>query len=88
MNMINEWFYKAVHKQPPNSLGGWSKNKPINLSRRNALRSRPSNWTLQTRYLSVAKALQTLANVTKNRKTKQIARRDAKYFYMKAKGMG
>ena len=75
------WFKKAVFAKKPNTLGGWSKDKGTETRRRLALGSRPKNWTLKHRRLSTARALQALANVTKDRGTKQKAISDAKYFY-------
>jgi len=81
-----KWFQVAVMKRPPYTLGGWSKSKPPSVRRRLAVASRPKNWTLKKRYLSAARALQALANVTKDRSTKKAALVDARYFYKKAKG--
>jgi len=82
---LKKWFKKAVMKKPPYSLGGWKKTQPTNLRRQKALSSRPKNWTLKHRYLSAGRALQALANVTKDRPTKEIAMRDARYFFKKCK---
>ena len=49
--------------------------------RAKALASRPKNWTLKKRKLSAGRALIALANVTKDKKTKQLAKKDAKYFF-------
>jgi len=81
--MRKQWFQKAIKNKPPNTLGGWNKNQTPSTRRRLALQSRPRNWTLKHRYLSAARALQALANVTKDRRTKVIARMDARYFFAK-----
>jgi|TARA_Y100000310_G_C20670027_1_gene809730 hypothetical protein len=78
-----KWFKKAVFAKKPNTLGGWSKDKGMDSRRKLALGSRPKNWSLPRRRLSAARALQALANVTKDRGTKQKALADAKYFYKK-----
>lgn len=81
MKRERKWFQKAVARRPPNSLGGWSKSLSAEARRRKALASRPRTWKLSTRYLSAARALQALANVTRDAETKRKALADAKYFY-------
>ena len=83
--MKTNWFQRAVKEKPPYDLGGWKKNLPGKTRRLLALRSRPKNWTLKHRYLSTARALNALANVTRDKQTKVNARVDAKYFYKKYK---
>lgn len=81
--MVRKWFKKAIYARPPYTLGGWSKKLPASTRRRRALASRPKNWSLKRKYLSTARALQALANVTKDRATKRVALIDAMYFYKK-----
>ena len=81
-----KWFRKAVMKKPPYKLG-WKKTQSTSRRRQVALASRPKNWKLKTRYLSTARALTSLSNVTKDRRTKTLARADAKYFYKRYRGM-
>jgi len=76
-----KWFQKAVRDKPPYTLGGWNKKQSTSTRRRLALASRPKNWTLKHRRLSAARALQALANVTKDKRTGELAGRDASYFY-------
>ena len=76
-----KWFKKAVLEKPPYNLGGWHKNQSVSLRRRHAIASRPKNMTLRHRRLSAARALQALANVTKDKATKRAALSDARYFY-------
>lgn len=83
--MKKKWFQKAVMDKPPYSLGGWSKSQSTDVRRRHALESRPKNWTLNHRRLSAARALQALANVTKDSQTKLKAGQDARYFFALAK---
>lgn len=79
-----EWFKEAVEAHEPDTLGGWSKDiKETTKRRRLALSSRDKNSTMKERYLSVARALQALSNVTKDTQTKKIASNDAKYFLKK-----
>lgn len=82
---MSNWFKKAVKNKPPYNLGGWSKKQSNERRRKLALQSRPRNWTLKHRYLSAARALQALTNITKDETTKVKALRDAKYFYDKYK---
>jgi len=79
--MPKKWFQEAVKKRPPYNLGGWSKSQSPETRRRLALASRPSNWSLHKRRLSAARALQALANVTKDPATKRAAQADANYFF-------
>jgi len=79
--MAKKWFSKAVRAKPPYSLGGWKKSLPAAARRRKALASRPKNWSLKKRRLSAGRALLALANVTRDRKTKELAMLDAKYFF-------
>jgi len=79
--MVKKWFNKAVRDKPPYSLGGWSKSQPIGLRRGKAIASRPKNWTPAHRRLSAGRALVALANVTKDKRTRELARRDARYFF-------
>ncbi|RKX66379.1 MAG: hypothetical protein DRP42_03275 [Tenericutes bacterium] len=83
MNTKRKWFKKAVYKRKPNTLGGWHKWQSARTRRRYALASRPRGWSLKTRYLFAARALQALANVTQDPETKRVATADAKYFYRK-----
>ena len=78
--MTTKWFKKAVDDKPPYTLGGWKTTQTATTRRRLALSSRPRNWTKKHRYRSAAQALQALANVTRDKKTKLKATADAKYF--------
>ena len=74
-----KWFQEAVLDKPPYKLG-WKKSQSKRVRRQTALASRPKNWTLDHKRLSASRALQALANVTKDKKTKRLARMDAEYF--------
>lgn len=78
-----KWFKEAVEEKKPYSLGGWSKGQSASVRRRRALDSRPRNWSLKRRYLSSSRALQSLANVTRDKQTKLKAGADANYFLKK-----
>lgn len=82
-----KWFKKAVEEKPPYTLGGWRKTQAAETRRKKALASRPKNWLLKKRYISAARALQALANVTEDSATEKKAIMDAKFFFKKAKGM-
>jgi len=82
--MVKKWFTKAVRDKPPYTLG-WKKTQSTNTRRRNALASRPKNWSLDKKRLSAGRALIALANVTKDKKTEELAKRDATYFFRKKK---
>lgn len=56
---------------------GWNKNDAMDKRRRIALRNRDGDE------LATARALQALANVTKDPETKRKAQADAKYFFKK-----
>lgn len=78
--MARKWFRKAVMKKPPYKLG-WGKRQKTSERRRNAISSRPKGWSLRRKRLSAGRALIALANVTKDRKTRELARKDAKHFF-------
>lgn len=76
-----KWFQPAVEKGRTKNLNGWSKSQSASTRRRRALSSRPSNWSLQKRRLSAARALQALANVSRDTATARKAKSDADYFF-------
>jgi len=82
--MKKKWFQQAIRKRPPYKLG-WKKTQSTNTRRRNALSSRPKNWSLNKKRLSAGRALIALANVTKDKRTKELAKKDASYFFKKKK---
>jgi len=76
---------KKTENKQPDTLGGWSKDIITTKRRRLIIASRDKSLKMKERYLSAARALKALANVTKDAKTKKIASNDAKYFFGKAK---
>jgi hypothetical protein len=70
-----KWFHagKALH---------WDKRDSLTTRRRNALKSRNGN------YLKTGRALQALANVSKDPATKREAGVDARYFFKKNEKKG
>lgn len=57
------------------TVTGWHKTQKASTRHQLALRAHKRN------YLSTARALQALANVTTDKQTKKLARTDALYFY-------
>lgn len=70
-----KWFAPTVTMD-------WTKDMLLKERRANALLAHGNN------YLSTARALQALANVTTDKETKIEARKDAKYFFRKHKVEG
>ena len=60
---------------------GWRKTQSTGVRRRTALASRTKNWGIHKRRLSTAGALTALANVTTDRRTRELARKDAEHFH-------
>lgn len=88
MKRVNKWFQKAMGRSKF-SLSGWKKTQKATIRRRIALSSRPKNWPMKKRFISVSRALQSLSNVTKDKITKIRAKQDSEYFlkkYRKIKG--
>lgn len=82
---MRKWFTKAVNAKPPYNLGGWKKTQSATTRRSKALGSRPKGWSMDHRRRSAGRALTALANVTKDKPTKRVARADANYFFRKLK---
>lgn len=78
-----KWFKEAVMEKEPFTLGGWRKNLPAGQRRSLAIHSR--SGSKHDRYISAGRALQALANVTKDADTKKIANQDAEYFFTEGK---
>lgn len=76
------WFQKAIGKSPF-TLSGWKKTQKASIRRKIALSSRPKDWPMKKRFISVSRALQSLANVTKDKITKIRAKQDSEYFLKK-----
>lgn len=79
MKKVKKWFQKAMGESTF-SLSGWKKSQPASVRRKIALSSRPKSWSMKKRFISVSRALQSLANVTKDRITKLKAKEDSAYF--------
>lgn len=78
----NKWFQKAIGKSTF-TLSGWKKTQKASIRRKIALSSRPKDWPMKKRVISVSRALQSLANVTKDKVTKIRAKQDSEYFLKK-----
>lgn len=83
--MAKAWYKKAIDESGAKDLGGWRKELPEDKRIAEAISSRPKNWNRHTKYLSAARALQALANVTKDESTAKAAKSDADYLFEKAK---
>lgn len=81
----NQWYKEAVEKNPPYTLGGWHKDQSAETRRKHALSSRTKYQCSYKKYLSAARALMALHNVSNDRDTKLKALSDAKYFYGKSR---
>ena len=78
MSRKSYWFHPKTHT-------GWSKNQSATTRRRKLLNSTPKTWSMYHRYITAAKRINALANVTKDIETKRKARADANYFFKKAR---
>jgi len=80
------WFAEAVEKGPTKDLDDWSKHLPQEKRLSEAIKSRPTQWSRDKKYVSAGRALTALANVTKDPATKRAARSDAKVLFARARG--
>ena len=69
----------------PKSHSDWKKTQSATTRRRKLLASTDKRKSLHDRYVAAARKIQALANVTKDSVTKQLSKRDALYFFKKAK---
>ncbi|MBL7101083.1 MAG: hypothetical protein ISS23_03970 [Nanoarchaeota archaeon] len=79
---VKKWFQQAIGKSKF-TLSGWKKTQKASKRRKIALSSRPKAWSLKKRFISVSRALQSLANVTGDKVTKKAAKQDSGYFLKK-----
>ena len=73
-----KWFKPEKHR-------GWRKSQSATTRRRKLLGSTDKRKSLRDRYVEAGRAIQALANVTKDKRTAELARRDANYFFGKVK---
>ena len=71
MAKVEKWY------KPSKVKSGWSKNDPAHLRRFRMQKAHKGDK------LAAGRALIALANVTHDKETKQIARKDADYFFKK-----
>jgi len=76
--MSEKWFNPKRHT-------GWSKTQPATTRRRKLLAATDKRKSLHNRYVEAGKKAQALANVTVDKRTKELAGLDARYFFRKAK---
>lgn len=74
---------QEVTKEAPKETPKEVAPEPAKKRRADAVDSRPKNWSRNKKYLSAARALQALANVTTDPETKRVAKEDADYFFAK-----
>lgn len=72
------WFKPKTHT-------GWDKDNKASTRRRKLLSSTDKRKTMHDRYVSAARKIQALANVTQDKETERKAKSDAQYFFRKAK---
>ena len=77
MGRKKKWF-------DPQKERGWSKTQKASTRRTNLLDSTDKRKTLHNRHVEAGKAIQALANVTKDSETKRKANLDAKYHFRMA----
>jgi len=69
----------------PQSHSGWKETQGAEVRRRKVLSSVPKSKSKHSRYLSAARKIGALCNVTQDPGTKKKACADAQYFYRKAR---
>jgi len=72
------WFSPKTHTF-------WRKTQSATTRRRKLLASTDKRRSLYDRFISSARKIQALANVTKDMATKKLAKQDAIYFFRKAR---
>lgn len=75
MKKVDKFYHPKVHM-------GWHKGDSITTRRRRALKAH------KNQYLTTAKSLQALSNVTQDKTTSRLAGVDARYFFRKHKEIG
>lgn len=73
-----KWFSPKKHS-------GWRKSDPVRKRRSRLMASTDGRKSVYDRYLEAARRALALANVTQDRETKTLSRRDADYFFTLAK---
>jgi len=73
-----KWFSAREHT-------GWSKTQKATTRRAKLLRATDKRKTKHNQYLEAARKIQALANVTEDKRTAELAKSDADYFFAKAR---
>ena len=73
-----QWFNPKDHT-------GWSKIQPATTRRRKLLAATDKRKSMHDRYVEAGRKAQALANVTVDKRTKELASLDARYFFRKSK---
>jgi len=76
---MDKWYHPKGKLIGKGKLGEWSKDKSTVARRRAAISAKKGDS------LKAARALGSLANVTKDAKTARLAKADSKYFYKRHK---
>ena len=74
--MKKKWFNPKKHS-------GWKKTQKPSTRRAKLLAITDKRKTLKKRYLAAGRKAQALANVTKDKRTAELAKSDANYFFKK-----
>lgn len=70
--MVIKWFKPKTHS-------GWQKDMPMAKRRRLVLKAHKND------YLAAGRSMQSLANVSQDKRTSDLAAQDAKYFFREHK---
>ena len=76
--MKKKWFKPKDHTK-------WKKTQKASTRRARLLASTDKRKTMHNRYLEAGRKALSLANVTQDKPTEELARADAKYFFKKLK---
>lgn len=75
---MKKWFKPTKHT-------GWKKSQKASTRRAKLLSATDKRKTMHNRYLEAGRKAQALANVTEDKRTEELAKRDADYFFKKLK---
>lgn len=69
----------------PKTHTGWKKKQSTETRRRNVISTTDKRLTMHDRYVQAGRKLNQLSNVSQDDRTAELSRRDALYFFRKAK---
>jgi len=75
---MERWFNPKKHT-------GWKKSQTARSRRQHLIRYTDKRKNMHNRYVQAGRRVQALANVTTDPETEKLARRDAVYFFKKAR---